>query len=76
MNIALNIIRDADLWVPTHKAALIVGRHITWVKRNKDQFSFRRVGPKQRNLEFEFSSCLKVHSQLVQEKVLQLKTAS
>jgi len=70
MSNALNILRNADIWVSSKKAALIVGRDISWVQKNKTLFSFRRKGS--RNLEMELSSALKVMAQLKNEDKFKL----
>lgn len=62
MSTALNILRNADIWIPTKKVAAICNRDVTWVQKNKGLFKFRRQ--KVRKLEIELSSALEVQMQL------------
>lgn len=66
MNRALNIVRRADLWVSSEKAAIMLGRSLRWVQRHKDRMRFRRKGT--RNLEFELSSILKLEQLMTEQK--------
>lgn len=66
MNNALTIVRRADIWVSTQKAALMVGKSMRWVQENKMLFRFQMKGS--RNLVFELASVLKVAQSLEQRK--------
>lgn len=62
MTAPLNILRKADIWIPTSKVAAICNRDVTWVQKNKGLFRFRRQ--KVRKLEIELSSAIEVHLRL------------
>lgn len=62
MNVTEHKLQQLQIYVSSKKAALMLGRDITWVQKNKMMFSFRIKGS--RNLEFELCSVLKVSNQL------------
>ncbi len=63
-----HILRSAEIWVSTQKAAQMCGMGPRWVQKWKSDFEFRRKG--KRNLEFEITSVLKVAEKLQEEKLV------
>lgn len=63
MNLALNRLRQLDIYVSSEKAATMVGKSVRWVQENKDKFNYKRKNQK-RNLEFEITSVLQVWENL------------
>lgn len=66
MNRALNIVRRANLWVSTQKAATMLGMSERWVQKHKHRMKFERKGS--RNLLFELSSVIVLEQKMNQEK--------
>lgn len=56
MKVALNKVREADVWISTAKVAKMLNITPDAVIKSKHAFNFKRPG--KRNLQFELSSVL------------------
>tara|TARA_R110002074_G_scaffold86875_8_gene191874 strand:- start:1175 stop:1432 length:258 start_codon:yes stop_codon:yes gene_type:complete len=64
---ALQILRNADIYLKTTEVASMVGMSKRWVSLNKTKFKVRRLNDK-KNLLFELSSVLEVALELEETK--------
>lgn len=61
-SVALHIVRSADQWVGSKKAAQLCQKSVRWVQANKELFKYRRK--KKKCLEYELSSVIQVRQKL------------